>query len=226
MRRSILVTVVLALALSHHPAGAQGLTPSEAAEVAASARARNLFHCNNGLYGCDRSRLTPSEQEEVAVSARARNLFNCNNGLYGCDRSRLAASEQEEVAVSARARNLFNCNNGLYGCDARALSGPEAKKVAAPARARSLPSCDHRLHGCDRASLTAADKVSASKPESVGDQSTVPEACAENGSCYGDLSTATGRPKTVHVNGYFRKDGTYVRGYYRSPPRSGSGRRR
>lgn len=40
--------------------------------------------------------------------------------------------------------------------------------------------------------------------------------CAENGSCYGDLSTVTGRPKTVPVQGYYRKDGTYVRGHYRS----------
>jgi hypothetical protein len=40
--------------------------------------------------------------------------------------------------------------------------------------------------------------------------------CAENGSCYGDVSPLTGRPKTVHVQGYFRRDGTYVRGHYRS----------
>jgi len=42
---------------------------------------------------------------------------------------------------------------------------------------------------------------------------------AENGSYYGQISTNTGRPKTVHVRGYYRKDGTYVRGHYRSPPR-------
>jgi hypothetical protein len=41
-------------------------------------------------------------------------------------------------------------------------------------------------------------------------------ACAENGSCYGDTSTATGKPKTTYVDGYTRKDGTYVRGHYRS----------
>lgn len=41
-------------------------------------------------------------------------------------------------------------------------------------------------------------------------------ACAENGSCYGDLSAITGRPKTIQVRGYYRKDGTYVRGHYRS----------
>jgi hypothetical protein len=42
---------------------------------------------------------------------------------------------------------------------------------------------------------------------------------AENGSYYGEISEATGRPKTVYVSGYYRKDGTYVRSYYRSPPR-------
>jgi hypothetical protein len=43
--------------------------------------------------------------------------------------------------------------------------------------------------------------------------------CAENGSYYGDISPVTLRPKTVHVNGYTRRDGTYVRGHYRSRPR-------
>jgi micrococcal nuclease len=42
---------------------------------------------------------------------------------------------------------------------------------------------------------------------------------AENGSYYGEISEKTGRPKTVHVDGYTRRDGTYVRGYYRSTPR-------
>ena len=42
--------------------------------------------------------------------------------------------------------------------------------------------------------------------------------CAENGSCYGDISAETGRPKNVYVRGYYRKDGTYVPGHYRSSP--------
>jgi len=42
---------------------------------------------------------------------------------------------------------------------------------------------------------------------------------AENGSYYGEISTNTYRPKTVHVKGYYRKDGTYVRGHYRSRPK-------
>jgi len=46
--------------------------------------------------------------------------------------------------------------------------------------------------------------------------SAVSPGVAENGSYYGQISDATGKPKTTHVNGYYRKDGTYVRGHYRS----------
>lgn len=35
-------------------------------------------------------------------------------------------------------------------------------------------------------------------------------------SCYGDISTVTGLPRTHYVRGYYRKNGTYVRPYYRS----------
>lgn len=42
---------------------------------------------------------------------------------------------------------------------------------------------------------------------------------AENASYYGEVSDYTGRPKTVYVRGYFRKDGTYIRSHYRSSPR-------
>jgi hypothetical protein len=43
--------------------------------------------------------------------------------------------------------------------------------------------------------------------------------CTTSGSCYGDISIGTGRPRTVHVRGYTRRDGTYVRPHYRSAPR-------
>jgi hypothetical protein len=43
--------------------------------------------------------------------------------------------------------------------------------------------------------------------------------CAENGSCYGDISSINGMPKTTHVDGYYRSNGTYVRGHYRSSGR-------
>lgn len=37
--------------------------------------------------------------------------------------------------------------------------------------------------------------------------------CAENDSCYGDISAATGAAKTVAVLGYTRSVGTYVIGH-------------
>lgn len=36
---------------------------------------------------------------------------------------------------------------------------------------------------------------------------------------YGEISEKTGRPKTVAVKGYIRKDGTYVKPHYRSAPK-------
>lgn len=41
---------------------------------------------------------------------------------------------------------------------------------------------------------------------------------AENGSYRGELNTSF-VPKTVYVRGYYRRDGTYVRGHYRAQPR-------
>ncbi len=73
-------------------------------------------------------------------------------------------------------------------------------------------------------SIFARSQQAASSSNSSAGQPSSPSsaapACAENGSCYGDISDNTGRPKTIHVDGYYRKDGTYVRGHYRSSPRS------
>lgn len=55
----------------------------------------------------------------------------------------------------------------------------------------------------------SSQATKATIPSSLG-------ACAENGSCYGDISPLTGNPKTIQVDGYYRRDGTYVRGHYRS----------
>lgn len=60
-----------------------------------------------------------------------------------------------------------------------------------------------------RAAVKAAPVAGALAAIAVG-------GCAEDGSCFGDFSEATGRPRTVRVQGYYRRDGTYVRGHYRS----------
>lgn len=60
---------------------------------------------------------------------------------------------------------------------------------------------------------SATARAYASEPEPA--PALVLPGCAKNGSCYGDISANTGRPKTTHVDGYYR-NGTYVRGHYRS----------
>ena len=47
-------------------------------------------------------------------------------------------------------------------------------------------------------------------------QSLLRPSCSETGSCFGDISVNTGRPKTTYVRGYCRKNGRCVGGYYRS----------
>jgi hypothetical protein len=66
-------------------------------------------------------------------------------------------------------------------------------------------------------SYSSGTAVTAYESDSVAPQ--VYGAVAENGSYYGQPNV-NGVPKTVAVNGYYRKDGTYVRGYYRSAPGS------
>ena len=67
---------------------------------------------------------------------------------------------------------------------------------------------------CDKSLLSdnQIERINESQAESSS------SACAENGSCYGDINQY-GVPKTIHIKGYYRKDGTYVRGHYRGKPR-------
>ena len=98
-----------------------------------------------------------------------------------------------------------SCSNGLSS-NAVVISTPPA---ASPI-------------GSSNATISPTSPFVARSNETVKSQDSLPSApisgvgCAENGSCYGDISNINGMPKTNHVNGYFRKDGTYVRGHYRS----------
>jgi hypothetical protein len=90
--------------------------------------------------------------------------------------------------------------------------------------------CDPLISQCNAATLTRQSQAQSESGSTNGVtaestyrqspagtyQLTTRPSCAENGSCYGDISATTGRAKTTYVNGYTRKDGTYVRGHYRS----------
>lgn len=66
--------------------------------------------------------------------------------------------------------------------------------------------------------LNACDVLSKSSSYSNG-SSSYPHR-AENGDYYNYDNDGDGRKEPVHVKGYYRKDGTYVREHYRAKPRS------
>ena len=172
-----------------------------AAQERDTSHSRDYQNCLYGRYGCDLSQLSANEQSAVARSDHDRNYQNCLYGRFGCDPAQLIADEQKAVESSAHDRNYQNCLYGRFGCDSSKLTADERQSAA------SSPS----------ALESSTSTGSGSTPG--GTSGSTDPACAENGSCYGDISERTGRPKTVQVQGYYRKDGTYVRGHYRSAPR-------
>jgi len=155
----------------------------------AGAQLSNLEACKYGYASCDLAQLTGNEQAQVAVAAHARNFDACRYGYASCNLAQLTANEQAQVAVAAHVRNFDACRYGYASCDLAQLTANEQAQVAASPPTQRVP-----------------------LPTTSGTG-----LCAENGSCYGDPNI-NGVPKTVHVNGYYRRDGTYVRGHYRSAP--------
>jgi hypothetical protein len=100
-----------------------------------------------------------------------------------------------------------NCGNHhlseLRSAEPVAVTGSDAARSGAPAP---------RFSAMPPVSTTVPAAPSLSNPPAVvphvpSFQYPVP-LCAENGSCYGDISSITGLTKTVHVHSYFRRDGT------------------
>src|SRR5229473_3201169 len=144
------------------------LLPSVAQERDNS-HGRNYQNCLYGL-GCDQSQLSSEEQQAVARAAHGRNYQNCLYGLYGCSQSQLTSEEQLAVTRAAHNRNYQNCLYGLYGCNSGQLSTDEREHVASSTISR-----------------TATENATDAAP------SLTAPVCAENGSCYGDISERTGR---------------------------------
>ena len=183
---------------------------------------QNLSTCLQGYPAlCEHSRLTPSEASRVAEAEHEQNLSTCLQGYPAlCEHSRLTPSEASRVAEAEHEQNLSTCLQGYPAlCEHSRLTPSEASRVAEAEHEQNLSTC---LQGysalCDHSRLTPseASKVDAGARASTAGPLLVP-GVAENGSYYGEPN-ANGVPKTVRVNGYYRKDGTYVRGHYRSAP--------
>jgi hypothetical protein len=115
------------------------------------------------------------------------------------DISRLSFDDQTSIEIAcsgAKAEGPASYHHCLHAQLARLGESPHP----------TTPDKQGALHS-SRLPPSTAPAASANQGSPV---------CSESGSCYGDISERTGLPKTSYVHGYFRKDGTYVRGYYRS----------
>jgi hypothetical protein len=206
------------------------LTPDQQLRVTASNNERNLRACLAGYSNCQPTSLTAEQRVATYARARERNLTACLQGYSTCGEEGLSPDEKLSVSARRAERNFSSCLSGYSACKLEDLSPEQRSKVAASNYERNLSRCLSGSPTCKLEELAATDleKVRKGREEaaartaspSVGTSvpTYVPSGpgCAENGSCYGAVSTITGLPKTIAVSGYYRRNGTYVRGHYRS----------
>ena len=188
------------------------------------------------------SREIPTADPYAAQRAAYQgNLATCLDGRYPafCDHDRLTAYDAERVRTAEYQVNLVTCIDPQWQhlCRPELLPDNSPVTAYAPSEAapisRSSPSSLSATAPAYRpappapAQINPAPVKASVQPAAVRTyQPTWRPAppppvryapgCGENGSCYGDISTLTGRPKTSYVRGYTRRDGTYVRSHYRS----------
>jgi len=111
---------------------------------------------------------------------------------------------------------VFKCSNGV--CErvetTSCAASPSTNATVVAPPSNTIVGTATAVGAAGSAVVVRQAEVSA--PATTTTPPTYGVPCAENGSCYGDVSTINGMPKTIHVDGYYRKDGTYVRGHYRS----------
>jgi hypothetical protein len=147
------------------------------------------------------SHISVGSDGTLTATSTAQKQKEYEQAMQNWKRGESAAEVQAGVELNTRQMGLQgyqrDIQNGVSPADALAKWGPmtAAGAVAPPPVAQ--PGWTQRQ---------------AAKPVL-----TFPSGVAENGSYFGEPNQY-GVPKTVHVNHYFRSDGTYVRSHYRSPP--------
>lgn len=141
-------------------------------------------------------------------------------------RSTLQALGGDVTAPQIRAVTSMNERVPPVG---RAAATASVNSATAPAPRSTPTSLDEPQRAAAAmvvAGPAATTRTSSAPPKSTAQLPTArPAATAENGSYFGQPNS-NGVPKTVAVRGYFRSDGTYVQGHYRSPPGSNPPRSR
>jgi hypothetical protein len=202
----------------HWPCDSSKLTSTERVAVASAVLERNYRNCLGGWL-CDRGKPTRSQREAVEFADQNRNYHNfLILGVGGlCNASKLTAEQRAAVEVADRHRNYYNCVTYGFGwlCNKGRLNSEQRSVVQSTQRYRQIRSAPLST-GQFLVIRAPQQGASTSSPSSSPNKSTVSASitgvrvCAENGSCYGDLSEFAGRPKTVYVRSYYRRDG-YIR---------------
>jgi hypothetical protein len=179
------------------------LAPDDLAKVQVAEYLRNFASCLGGYrITCKHALLLPADLQRVRSAEYQMNLKTCLTGYsLVCRHTELRTEDLAAVQKAEYQVNLTRCTSTYrLGCKQDLLTPEDRERIAS-------------------AASPSTQKSGRLAPSTVAPLSKllVP-GCAENGSCYGDTSVLTGRPKTVAVDGYFRSNGTYVRGHYRSAP--------
>jgi|GEM_PF-2382731 len=168
-------------------------------------------------YVFDPNRLTWQEMDTKAQDVDRARYWAARG--YRFDPNTMTCHEMDSRAAELDKVRYWKAIGYHYDVQTKAVYLTPAKRT----RLSSLPSPDGLGGGPGPSSYTPSAN---STPAYWGSRASTHDSCstglssvAENGSYYGQLSETTGRAKTVHVRGYYRSDGTYVRSHYRSAPR-------
>lgn len=188
----------------------------------------NLSKCLSSYsYGCRQSELSADDLAKVRTAEYQRNLSSCLSSFsYNCKTDLLHVDDAERVRLARYQTALNSClSEYSLSCRSSDLTPQDQERVRQAQYQFNLARClKQPLYRCNKDTLNDEDKkrvaaleVSAPQPSPSSIPTTTPRGgCAENGSCFGDVSSLTGRPKTTYVRGYYRKNGVYVRSHYRS----------
>lgn len=187
----------------------------------------NLSKCISPYpYGCRHSDLSADDLLKVRTAEYHRNLTTCLGSYsYNCKTELLNTDDAEKVRAARYKTTLNTClSEYSASCRSSDLTAQDQETVRQTQYQFNLARCLRQpSYRCNKDSLNDDDKkrvasLEVSAPQPAPSVPTISRGggCAENGSCYGDVSALTGNPKTTHVSGYYRRDGTYVRGHYRS----------
>lgn len=132
------------------------------------------------------------------------------------------SSESTAGPASAAASEETDSANRENPASTNSLSTSTKSRVVQPITLSSRTSADNEDTQQSYSSTSVESPSRSYNSPSYISPSIAPAykpSVAENGSVYGEISERTGRPKTVYVRSYTRRDGTYVRSYWRSAPR-------